>query len=952
MCSPLLGTAVPNFGPGIEVEAPRLQAYLQAACSVLNFDIGEIWCCQQDDDGEGGGGNISALHFFQLYTSPSYCVYRSKLVTPSDDWDRDRKDASQKHRFSPQICEAVQDGGQIVWASTRAEGGLLGRSDLPLRTAVGAPVCCPGYNLCVLVMFSPRVLISSPEAMEFIYTMAQAASQVMCGFSRPISMPPFQTGAPNDAYSDHTDHRRSRAIIDSLKRKSIIFQTWDLTKIPQVANLLRQGVGASGLGPSPPPLSRTSSMDLLQELLRPRTPTSVAQGLNCISASSSSASLAGSVSNTESSGMRVGAPVPRPPPLLFRSSSAEWSFNDIHDIGALNDDEDFNIWCAVMDGLSQSPGPHSFGFTPPPSSSMLSPTSSMIVGSPKPLTPTVSTDALSSMGTGSDCVSSSVELLEDPLRRSRLDEFIHALLHISPFNVADYWVPGSEGLLHLGSSIVKDQDFAKWRSFCSTVTFKLGFGPPGRIALNHQPMWEEQYSEESGETNPLAPVAKIIGLRTAFGVPIPIGGGKVGVVMFYSTSHLERSTLMLNFVEKALLVLLGDPLLPPPAPSSPVSFSACGAATSLGRVAGSYSSHSRWLSLQQQSHQGYGMPSTNTHTNSTGVHPGLEAAVAAARLEEVGASSMGASTPFPGAVSHTIMPPSDIGSDLNKKSRVTLRVAPPRVEGFPIGGLDLMSSHAPPPVPASAVFFPPLSEIQQLPMGSHSFYTPPLPTVPPIQVPLPTPVPNDVKMEMDESPAAVPVSTGRRKRERASTPRAAAAVVPPPPQPVSSPTYKRGVSTRLCERPGCGKCAQGSTSLCIAHGGGRRCTFPNCNKGARDKFFCAAHGGGKRCKVDGCKKAAAGGTDLCTAHGGGRRCSVANCTKSAQSATPYCVKHGGGRQCSVEGCEKVARGRTANCASHGGGIRCKLSGCNKAAIGKQQLCRVHLDALGKLPEFA
>ena len=38
---------------------------------------------------------------------------------------------------------------------------------------------------------------------------------------------------------------------------------------------------------------------------------------------------------------------------------------------------------------------------------------------------------------------------------------------------------------------------------------------------------------------------------------------------------------------------------------------------------------------------------------------------------------------------------------------------------------------------------------------------------------------------------------------------------------------------------------QGSTCYCIAHGGGRRCTFPGCGKGARDKFFCAGHGGGK-----------------------------------------------------------------------------------------------------------
>jgi hypothetical protein len=52
-------------------------------------------------------------------------------------------------------------------------------------------------------------------------------------------------------------------------------------------------------------------------------------------------------------------------------------------------------------------------------------------------------------------------------------------------------------------------------------------------------------------------------------------------------------------------------------------------------------------------------------------------------------------------------------------------------------------------------------------------------------------------------------------------------------------------SSRRCAANDCNKCAQGGTGYCIAHGGGRRCTFPGCYKGARDKFFCAGHGGGK-----------------------------------------------------------------------------------------------------------
>ena len=153
---------------------------------------------------------------------------------------------------------------------------------------------------------------------------------------------------------------------------------------------------------------------------------------------------------------------------------------------------------------------------------------------------------------------------------------------------------------------------------------------------------------------------------------------------------------------------------------------------------------------------------------------------------------------------------------------------------------------------------------------------------------------------------------------------------------------KHNVTPRLCEHDTCNKRAQGNTRFCIAHGGGRRCTYPGCDRGARDKFFCAGHGGGKRCSIPNCGKSAVGGSNMCTGHGGGKRCEHSSgCSKSAQAGTKFCVKHGGGRKCVVQGCEKVARGRTSHCAAHGGGVRCRMDGCNRVAIGRRQLCRAH-----------
>ena len=41
-----------------------------------------------------------------------------------------------EHRFSPAVCDAVRDGREMFWATTEAGEGLLGRSDLQLKTAV------------------------------------------------------------------------------------------------------------------------------------------------------------------------------------------------------------------------------------------------------------------------------------------------------------------------------------------------------------------------------------------------------------------------------------------------------------------------------------------------------------------------------------------------------------------------------------------------------------------------------------------------------------------------------------------------------------------------------------------------------------------------------------------------------------------------------------------------
>ena len=63
---------------------------------------------EEGDDGEGYGDGdgdrdrSSPMRFVQLYTSPSFRNQRSKLVTPSEDWEQSHGDVS-KHKFSPLV---------------------------------------------------------------------------------------------------------------------------------------------------------------------------------------------------------------------------------------------------------------------------------------------------------------------------------------------------------------------------------------------------------------------------------------------------------------------------------------------------------------------------------------------------------------------------------------------------------------------------------------------------------------------------------------------------------------------------------------------------------------------------------------------------------------------------------------------------------------------------------
>nr|CCA22307.1 conserved hypothetical protein [Albugo laibachii Nc14] len=116
----------------------------------------------------------------------------------------------------------------------------------------------------------------------------------------------------------------------------------------------------------------------------------------------------------------------------------------------------------------------------------------------------------------------------------------------------------------------------------------------------------------------------------------------------------------------------------------------------------------------------------------------------------------------------------------------------------------------------------------------------------------------------------------------------------------------------------------------------------------KDDIVCAIeakkHCSIRFCGVEEClKRAKTGG--LCIAHGGGLRCSERECQKHAVTLG-LCISHGGGKRCSNIDCVNASR-KHGVCWSHGARRFCKQSGCTKGPKYRG-LCWSH----GKLSDEA
>eukprot|EP00977_Amphora_coffeiformis_P007376 scaffold1595_cov171-Amphora_coffeaeformis.AAC.17 len=924
------------------MDPDRIHAYLQVACAALGFDIGEVWWTTNengsstvaaiehpDDEGdeEHPGTLVTTtpqkkLRFVQLYTSHSYENRRSELLNPPESNGLRRSGSTenlQKHVLSPRLVDAISSTAQVVWANTKKQEGLTGRSDIRLQTAVGMPVAMDeNGNMCVVVMFSPNNVQSTDDAMEYLESISKSATSS----SIPCLLPVFD---PNTSRLKELPH------IDS------------------DSNLVSHDLG-EGIS------TRFVSLDEHNHDVdhRSRSPCDEPER---------------HAEHTLSSAPKDTFGIPMLPSFAELEQQQETKINS-DDGEDVFDETTYGIWTTIMETLDGTENDFSEqpvdGENPllreDSSESMALPiafhsSDPMKVERQNRLEEFCSAFLGMSVFDMADVWVPAGKDYPDSLRhvmsvRSTDTNVVLNQFHMSSENtLIKHWA-GAIGTAFAGGNPVWSEKFST-------------FADPGRMLAFQHAQFRTVLAVPVFSAKQVLP-ACVVSFYSF------VRSGQVQFVLKFVQQALKLLWDGLDNVQphdsaKDNWQSIGPADLGEMAADFEMQHHFMKKKRPHGLISNEPANADPLSNgLSSQLLQSIDLPNGDTVTVPLSLDdlpkaPEVKVSLVQNHLNDA-IRSIGSAVPFErdgdydGAKRARAM---SFGNNNFKPAPLMMPkplptgiVPPPARLGSPSSRSPQSTFHKLPRLPTEQ---PTYQKLSSRPSPSQPTFIAPKPNgfhIGAPQMKTNHNFPND--FNLDPTPIAEiqsmycpPVNHAQAQQ----APRASAASncgsklcrIEGCDDPAVSrrPYCAKHSGNRICEKEGCSKCAQGSTRFCIAHGGGRRCTFPGCDKGARDKFFCAAHGGGKRCSQEGCSKSAVGGSSLCTAHGGGRRCSVPGCDKSAQSSTKFCVKHGGGKKCAHDGCEKVARGRTQYCAAHGGGVRCMLEGCNRVAIGKMQLCRAH-----------
>jgi hypothetical protein len=463
-----------------------------------------------------------------------------------------------------QICRSVCDGGQIVWANSNVPEGLVENSKVRLATAIGMPICSVGGNLCVMVLFATQPIPMTPNAIEFLCSMARSASGLddASGFAKsPYSCAVSPTHAKTDQFrgvwdiSERLNSTYSSAIdfhLLPIERLQAFFDFQEVTSLNDIcgsSHLVRNHPNNTiGLDDFPPMKwngAGSSDTDDLKwinanfQIPRVRTvselPAAEPQSLGSyktIELTADALLMSSPETDTENK-LRINTDLPDETQALSNSCSSS----------EIDEDEEIN------DGSSLE-----FVFEDDGSRGSSSP---VCLPSPQGFARAVQIDARTSFRTN----------------QSRFHEFMDAILGLTLFDCAELWLLSEKTPeLYIVTALHRDEAVQQWSGNTKGMRLSKGVDVPGIVFETGRPHWDKHYNtrhlrrasrKSKNNTHntginlsPRSDLASHLGLCTAFGVPLPGPSGAIsGVLALYSRVKVEPDSLLLTLVHKSVQLM-------------------------------------------------------------------------------------------------------------------------------------------------------------------------------------------------------------------------------------------------------------------------------------------------------------------------------------------------------------------------------------------------------------
>lgn len=937
------------------------------------------------------------MKFIQLYTSPTYEDFHALLIQPEEN---NHKSDEEKHRFSPIICRGVCDGGQIVWANTRISEGLTGRNDLPLNTAVGVPICSIGNELYILVLFAVGLIPMTPNAVEYLTTIARAVTEESTGFlsaslSSKIEVSPAKTEDfvglwdINELIVRYTNEVEFHMLPMGKLQKFFdcheillfcdLFMDFKLSRdgrftVKQLESLretYRQ--------------SRERSDSLSSENSRSweigESNSTVDANTSATNENESLAATGGENSNHDTDNQPAG---------LFLTDG---ELTDTH----VPDTNNNHVSTAMASSSSGAMSPSASKQPATATQPSVDNNSNEVASAPGhtgvycidlnsiecEVEPAVEElDEISPGLKRTNSSSSIVKLSSDheinksilhiyahmtyKLSQCRFHEFMIAIMGMTVFEAAELWLMSEKtSELFLVAAVYRSPEMQQWIALSETLRLKVGTDGPGRIVEMGRSHWDSDFAKllsKEPTTDPRWQAAREYGINTAFGVPLPGLKGICGAVMFYSSKK--------NFTAEPLLILLIEKAINLMAASSLDSSSWSrldGAAAKIATREGQQPVAtnlvlSRWLA--EDSHgktvnsEIYVKPSRN---NSFSHNPYITRERSNSNLHQMAAEAAQQPQTLHRRTSsstnlNALSRNNSVGNNLNGYGSFPLGK---RYSGSNVSLTDLAAPNMNPIKATQMIVNKRLSDFDQRLEVCRSFLVnkDQQQTQHPMNAP-PSQHPSQAQLSQSQHPSQLRLNVLPEGVIHQGAPNFDKdsgyinAYVPVSEHlgddwndPVVNAAYTLANFGRV----------QWKNFL---EGSNNEISLDNNYKPLKldsDKFMAmyaegSRMGGGggpssstglHKCKVDDCENLVENpSVQYCITHRGTRRCQKEGCTKCAQGATKFCIAHGGGRRCTFPGCFKGARDKFF-CAAHGGGKRCSHEGCSKSAVGGSNLCTAH-----------